>query len=350
MLSTFDAQTRRSAQASLKGFGDGLAGRGSDVNVAIGDFNPLLRHLAPVMRTLSDPRTELSRLVPALGRAAAEVAPVAGVQAQWLADMADTLRGDRPRSAGAARDDRGVAADARGRDRLVRGPDAVPGALRLALARAAARHGRAAPLAAGDQRRARGRRAGLRAHAPAERAPRRASSARSSSSATTRTALLGLEDLRTALRVTSPAWSRSRRTRRSATTSSTSSTRSARTSRRWSPVATPSASSSSSRSRARRTTSPRRSRRGRPTCPTARTRRDRACRRRRRCTPSTAARRSTPGARRLPERPDRLPVQPHDRRSLQGRSHGAGREHARPGRRHLQGARARASNGREDVP
>jgi virulence factor Mce-like protein len=91
VLSTFDAQTRRSAQLSLKGFGDSLAGRGPDLNVAIGDFNPLLRHLTPVMRSLSDPRTELSRLVPALGRTAAEVAPVAGVQAQWLAHMADTF-------------------------------------------------------------------------------------------------------------------------------------------------------------------------------------------------------------------------------------------------------------------
>lgn len=91
VLSTFDAQTRRSSQLALQGFGDSIAGRGPAINEAIQELNPLLEHLTPVMRNLSSPDTELARLVPALGRAAAEAAPVAGVQAQWIAAMADTF-------------------------------------------------------------------------------------------------------------------------------------------------------------------------------------------------------------------------------------------------------------------
>lgn len=91
VLSTFDAATRRSSQAALQGFGDSLAGRGPAINEAIGELNPLLTHLTPVMENLSAPDTELGRLIPALGRAAAEAAPVADLQAAWIADMATTF-------------------------------------------------------------------------------------------------------------------------------------------------------------------------------------------------------------------------------------------------------------------
>jgi ABC-type transporter Mla subunit MlaD len=43
------------------------------------------------MRNLSSPRSELRNLIPALGAAAAEVAPVAEVQAQLFADLGDTF-------------------------------------------------------------------------------------------------------------------------------------------------------------------------------------------------------------------------------------------------------------------
>src|SRR5262245_52530803 len=91
VLSTFDDDTRESSRAALQGFGDGLAGRGSQINTAIEELNPFIRHLAPVMRNLSARDTELDRLFPALGRAAAQAAPVAEVQARWIAEMADTF-------------------------------------------------------------------------------------------------------------------------------------------------------------------------------------------------------------------------------------------------------------------
>src|SRR5918992_1733135 len=91
VLSTFPPETRSDSQASLEGFGDAFAGRGPDLNIAIRELNPFVRHLLPVMRTLSDPDTELSNLFPALGAAAAEAAPVADVQARLFGEMADTF-------------------------------------------------------------------------------------------------------------------------------------------------------------------------------------------------------------------------------------------------------------------
>ncbi len=91
VLATFPPETRRDSQAALEGFGDAVAGRGTDLNVAIRELKPFLRHLLPVMRNLSDPDTELRNLFPALGAAAAEAAPVAEVQARLFGEMADTF-------------------------------------------------------------------------------------------------------------------------------------------------------------------------------------------------------------------------------------------------------------------
>lgn len=87
----FDDKTRVSARATLEGFGSALAGRGPSVNRAIQELAPLFRHLLPVMRNLSDPRTELSGFFPRLGRALQELAPVAAVQAEFLANQATTF-------------------------------------------------------------------------------------------------------------------------------------------------------------------------------------------------------------------------------------------------------------------
>jgi virulence factor Mce-like protein len=91
VLSTFQPRTRADAQASLLGFGDALAGRGAQINTAVRELNPFLTHLGPVMRNLSDPRSELRRLIPALGAAAAQVAPVAEVQARLFGELATTF-------------------------------------------------------------------------------------------------------------------------------------------------------------------------------------------------------------------------------------------------------------------
>jgi virulence factor Mce-like protein len=87
----FDDATRPAARAALQGFGGALAGRGPSLNRTIEALAPLLRHLEPVARNLSDPRTELSGFFPRLGRALGEIAPVAAVQAEFLANQATTF-------------------------------------------------------------------------------------------------------------------------------------------------------------------------------------------------------------------------------------------------------------------
>jgi virulence factor Mce-like protein len=81
VLSTFDAPTRSAIQTNLAEFGAALAGRGPDLNEAIGDLRPAVRLLQPVMRNLADPATALRRFFPALEATAREVAPVAEQQA-----------------------------------------------------------------------------------------------------------------------------------------------------------------------------------------------------------------------------------------------------------------------------
>jgi ABC-type transporter Mla subunit MlaD len=87
----FDDPTRVGTREALEGLGSALAGRGPSINRAIEALAPLFRRLLPVMRNLSDPRTELSGFFPRLGRALAEIAPVAGVQAEFFANQATTF-------------------------------------------------------------------------------------------------------------------------------------------------------------------------------------------------------------------------------------------------------------------
>ena len=91
VFNMFDARARRGAQRSLNGFGTGLAGRGQDLNLAIQAFKPLLGNLEPVARNLSDPRTRLDRLFPALEATASEVAPVAETQAALFGNLNTTF-------------------------------------------------------------------------------------------------------------------------------------------------------------------------------------------------------------------------------------------------------------------
>jgi len=91
VFSTFGPHTRRNSQLATEGFGDAFAGRGAALNVAIREFRPFFRSLTPVMRTLADPDTELDQFFLQLGRASAQAAPVADVQARLFTDMADTF-------------------------------------------------------------------------------------------------------------------------------------------------------------------------------------------------------------------------------------------------------------------
>ena len=93
VLGMFDDKTRVASRANLLEFGNALAGRGQDLNVAIDNLNPLLVNLQPVMRNLSDPDTKLSRLVSALGATAAEVVPAAETQAELFKNLDTTFSG-----------------------------------------------------------------------------------------------------------------------------------------------------------------------------------------------------------------------------------------------------------------
>jgi virulence factor Mce-like protein len=90
-LGMFDAPTRTAIQTNLREFGNTFAGRGGDLNAAIGELQPLVQRLVPVARLLASPRTRLDRLFPALGRAAAEAAPVAQTQADMFVALDETF-------------------------------------------------------------------------------------------------------------------------------------------------------------------------------------------------------------------------------------------------------------------
>jgi virulence factor Mce-like protein len=91
LLNTFDERTRQNSQDALNGFGEAFAGRGPDVNEAILGLAPFFRYLAPVMRNLSDPSTQLDEFFRQIGRTSAQVAPVARIQAELFSNMADTF-------------------------------------------------------------------------------------------------------------------------------------------------------------------------------------------------------------------------------------------------------------------
>ena len=89
----FDEPTRDASRTNLNEFGTGLAGRGADLNEALGELEPVVTRLQPVMRNLLDARSRLPQLFPALERAAREVAPVATTQAQLFTALDRTFGG-----------------------------------------------------------------------------------------------------------------------------------------------------------------------------------------------------------------------------------------------------------------
>jgi virulence factor Mce-like protein len=91
VFNMFDDPTRVAIQQNLLEFGNALAGRGVDLNEAIGQLKPLVQVLTPVMRNLADPNTGLGNFVSSLSATAAEVAPVAEIQGQLFVDLDTTF-------------------------------------------------------------------------------------------------------------------------------------------------------------------------------------------------------------------------------------------------------------------
>jgi virulence factor Mce-like protein len=87
VLNTFDERTRRAAQVQLLEFGNALTGRGQDLNTFIGELDPLLTNLRPVMRNLASSETRLAQFFQALGRSARIVAPAAQTQAELFTNL-----------------------------------------------------------------------------------------------------------------------------------------------------------------------------------------------------------------------------------------------------------------------
>jgi phospholipid/cholesterol/gamma-HCH transport system substrate-binding protein len=91
VLNTFDTPTRHAIQQQLVAFGDALAGRGPDLNAALGELQPLVQRLEPVARNLASRKTGLGPFFDALADSAAEVAPVAETQAQMFVALDSTF-------------------------------------------------------------------------------------------------------------------------------------------------------------------------------------------------------------------------------------------------------------------
>ena len=90
-FSMFDEPTRAAQRQNLNEFGGALAGRGQNLNDALGSFPALLRNLEPVMENLADDRTDLAGFFRGLGQAAAEAAPVAEEQAALFRNLDTTM-------------------------------------------------------------------------------------------------------------------------------------------------------------------------------------------------------------------------------------------------------------------
>ncbi len=91
ILNTFNEPTRLAVRRNLTEFGTAIAGRGPDINEALGNFRLLLPPLERVTRDLANPRTGLARLFTSLRDTAAEVAPVAETQAHLFVSLDTTF-------------------------------------------------------------------------------------------------------------------------------------------------------------------------------------------------------------------------------------------------------------------
>lgn len=87
----FDKPTRDAIRQNLAGFGNALAGRGPQLNEAIGALRRLAVNAQPVLRTLVAPSTDFAGFWRALEELSATVAPVAETQASLFVALDRTF-------------------------------------------------------------------------------------------------------------------------------------------------------------------------------------------------------------------------------------------------------------------
>jgi len=87
----FNAPTRKAIQRNLAGFGNALAGRGPQLNEAIGALRGFIEQGAPAAATLASPSTNFAGFFKALEAFSATVAPVAQQQASMFVALDQTF-------------------------------------------------------------------------------------------------------------------------------------------------------------------------------------------------------------------------------------------------------------------
>jgi virulence factor Mce-like protein len=91
VLNMFTPPTRKGVQRSTIGFGEAVAGRGYDINRAIGRFLPLTANLLPVATNLASPSTGLGGFFRGLEQFSGALAPVAQAQASLFTNLNTTF-------------------------------------------------------------------------------------------------------------------------------------------------------------------------------------------------------------------------------------------------------------------
>jgi virulence factor Mce-like protein len=87
----FDEPTRKAIQQNLAGFGNALAGRGPQINEALGAIRRAVESGQPALRKLAEPSTDFGGFWEALSALSATVAPVAETQANLFVALDSTF-------------------------------------------------------------------------------------------------------------------------------------------------------------------------------------------------------------------------------------------------------------------